>query len=170
MPGTRRLDDLLAQRPELSDYAVFGFVRNPWARLLSWHAMILRRSEVAQQEGREALATVVANKAFWAGVIERYPDFESFVLRGTEEFSRLRRPQLDYLRTPTRSADFVGRTESLDEDFTRACELVSVPAPTVVERRNHGPRLDYREHYTDEMADRVAQLFAPDLEEFGYTF
>ena len=35
-----RLRRILTQHPELEGYWSFGFVRNPWARMVSWYAMI----------------------------------------------------------------------------------------------------------------------------------
>ena len=40
-----RLGPALKAYPELSDYFIFGFVRNPWARMYSWYSM-MRRAEV----------------------------------------------------------------------------------------------------------------------------
>jgi Sulfotransferase family len=150
------LDRIHREQPDLISYWTFGFVRNPWARMWSWWSMIQRRRKVERNP-------------FWMGVLA-YPDFETFVLRGPEEFKRMRRPQIDYLRSKHRSADFIGRTETLDADLARVCEHVGIEAPSTVERLNVGPAVDYRDQYTPRMRDRVAQLFAPDVLRFGYEF
>lgn len=162
------LADALAARPELAAYFTFGFVRNPWARLYSWHAMILRR-KAAAESGNTVMARRMRNMEFWRRVGEDYTDFEAFVLRGPDEFPRLRTAQLDYLRTADREADFIGRTEHLAEDLATVFERLGLPRPPV-EHRNAGPPSDYRVHYTDAMRDRVAEIFAPDIERFAYTF
>ena len=44
-PKKRRHDTLaqiLETEPEVSSYWIFGFVRNPWARMLSWFRMVER--------------------------------------------------------------------------------------------------------------------------------
>ena len=38
------LPTILKARPAQSEFFVFGFVRNPWARMLSWHLMVKRRA------------------------------------------------------------------------------------------------------------------------------
>lgn len=57
------LHTILDAKPEYADYFVCGFVRNPWARMLSWHEMVLRRS--ADRPDR------LAENGFWRGTVER---------------------------------------------------------------------------------------------------
>lgn len=172
LPGTRhaKLRAALKQHPELSGYFVLGFVRNPWARLLSWHSMVLRRQEAAE-EGNEVFARRLAANNFWQKVAHDYPDFEDFVLRGTRDIPRVGTPQLDWLRAPGRTADFIGRTEHLDDDLTAALSAAGVEVPPgTLERRNAGPSSDYRSAYTPAMRDRVAEAYADDIDAFGYEF
>lgn len=165
-----RLKQALQAHPECRDYFVFGFVRNPWARLFSWYSMVERRWDLVARSGRDDVAAAVRSNPFWRGVREECPDFESFVMRGPDIFSRLRRPQIDYLRYRGRVADFIGRTESFDDDFREVCRTLGIQEPQQVPRHNRGPTRDYREHYTAAMVDRVADLFAPDIERWGYSF
>lgn len=171
LPGNRHahLSTVLARQPELAGYWTFGFVRNPWARMWSWHAMILRRGAAADA-GNQAMATEIGRNPFWAGVLRHHRDFESFVLHGPDRFPRLGTPQLDYLRTSTRRADLIGRTETLEGDLGRVFGELGLEPPPAAPRVNAGPPQDYRAHYTDRTRDRVGELFAPDLEEFGYRF
>lgn len=159
----------LREHPEVADYWTFGFVRNPWARMYSWWSMIQRRKAVAAG-GNEVVAARIARSRFWSGVIEKFPDFEAFLMKGPEEYRRLRTPQIDYLRTEDRQADFIGRTENFDADLRVVLERIGIPAPPEVPHKNRGPAGDYRQHYDDRTRDRVAELFAPDIEEFGYRF
>ncbi len=164
------LEEALAEFPDLTDYWTFGFVRNPWARLHSWHSMILRRG-IAADNGQKRALRQLRNNSFWSGVLKRYPTFEGFVLEGPEEFERLRRPQLGYLRTDGKRADFIGRTESFDHDVAQVLERLGLPVPTQVPRYNAAPAIaTYRDHYSPAMRDRVSEIFAPDIEEFGYEF
>jgi hypothetical protein len=170
VPGGRHAHyaDALAARPDLADRWSFGFVRNPWARMYSWHAMVLRR-KAAAESGNETMARRMKKMEFWHRVGTEFPEFEDFVLRGPDEIDRLRTPQLDYLRAGDREVDFIGRTESLDDDIATVFAHVGLPAPEA-ERRNAGPPTDYRQHYTDAMRDRVAEIFASDIERFDYRF
>jgi hypothetical protein len=67
--------------------------------------------------------------------------------------------------------DFVGRYESLEQDFTEACRRIGVAPPTLLHKRQATDRKkDYRSYYSDELAEMVAQRFEPDIRIFGYSF
>lgn len=170
VPGSKhlRLAPALEQLPELAGFFTMGFVRNPWERFHSWHSMIMRRSAGARDGTYDA--DRFASNAFWQRVARDYPDFEAFVLDGLHRVPRLRVPQVDYLVAPGKRADFVGRTERLDADLERGLAQAGLRVPARVEPANAGPASDYREHYTPAMRDRVAEVAARDVEEFGYSF
>jgi len=164
-----RLGAALKARPELSDYFIFGFVRNPWARMYSWYSMVQRRRE-SVAAGNEYVAEKLGRNHFWAKVMTDFPDFESFVLEGPREVKRLRVPQVRYLRARGRRADFIGRTESLDADVREAFARIGLPPPAETPHNNAGPPDDYRRHYTPTAQNTVADLFAQDIKAFGYEF
>lgn len=67
--------------------------------------------------------------------------------------------------------DFIGRYESLHDDFEEACKRIGIKAPELPHKRQAKDRgKDYRSYYTDELAEMVAERFAPDIKLFGYTF
>lgn len=182
------LTKALQRRPEVADFYVFGFVRNPWARLVSWWSMVDHWHRngagapiVARQQAREAAGVVADDAAqdpmrglthqrnrFWKAVAG-YGSFERFVLEGPAEWPRLRTPQVAMLAAPGREADFVGRTESLDTDFAAVCERLGVEPPPPG-RRNSSGHGHYTDYYDDRTRQVVADLFAADVDRFGYRF
>ena len=65
--------------------------------------------------------------------------------------------------------DFVGRFESLDEDWRYVCERIGVPyreLPII----NPGHHDNYREYYDDETAAVIAKFYSMDIWVFNYTF
>lgn len=164
-----RLEQVLAAEPALAAYWVAGVVRNPWARLLSWWSMVERFRDLAERGSPKAQA-FLSGRGFLAVVAREYADFEAFVLRGTRERPRLRTPQLAYLATPTRRADFIGRQETFDADVATIVDHLGLPPVARVPRDNASVARDHREAYTPQMRDRVAEVFADDVEAFGYTF
>lgn len=164
-----RLGQVLRVEPALADYWIVGFVRNPWARLVSWYGMV-QRFRVLADQGSPKAQRFLAGKGFMAGVARDYPDFDSFVLRGPDDWPRLRTPQVSYLRSPGREADFVGRTESFERDVRAVMTRLELPVPDAIPRDNAAPPRDYRASYTPLTRDRVAEVFAADLEAFGYSF
>ena len=158
---------ILATEPALKDYWVFGFVRNPWARMVSWWSMI--------QSSSRTHAELVArgeeprwSNSFLAATA-KYQDFEEFIARGPEEHRRLRRPQIDYLTAGRRRADFIGRTENFAADLRAVQAQLGLP-PVEPLRRNRTGHEPYPTFYTDTTRDRVAEVFAADIEQFGYEF
>lgn len=158
-----RLQQILNKHPEARTYWIFGFVRNPWDRLLSWHSRILQRTE-AEREAHKP----------WRVVQDEYPQFEKFVLRGLDDdrLSYLRQPQVSYLRTRTRVADYVGRQEAFDTDVRAVCARLRIDPPAELPHVNDSDhrRPAYRDVYTPAARDRVAQVFAPDVAAFGYEY
>jgi len=59
----------------------------------------------------------------WRKVIDAYPDFEIFVLRGTEEIGELTNPQISYLRANGTEVDFIGRQKTFERDITTVLEV-----------------------------------------------
>lgn len=164
-----RLGLALRKHPEFADYFVFGFVRNPWARMWSWYSMVQRRRETADA-GNEWVAGKLEKNHFWATVINEVPDFETFVMAGPDKIKRLGIPQLHFLRSGDRRADLIGRTETLETDIRVVFERLGLPAPEAAPHHNAGPPDDYRQHYTPRMRDRVGTVFADDVAAFEYEF
>ena len=161
------LDRILDSEPELASYWSFGFVRNPWARLVSWWSMIdsWNRRVAADPE-----AVRSRGNDMWRAA-RQYADFEEFILRGTEELPRMRRPQLRYLQAPglDREVDFIGRTETFADDLQviqRRLGMEPIP-PAHRNRSSHG---HYRDYFTHASRTRVAEVYAEDIDRFGYAF
>jgi hypothetical protein len=163
------LGQILNQEPDLRPYWTVGFVRNPWERMLSWHRMVERFVAGAEAGGPNHTRQLQRNP-FLATVAREFLDFEAFVLRATERFTRLRTPQVGYLTSRSRRADFIGRQESLDVDMRAVFARLGLPAPEVPELNVDQQRPDYRDVYTPAMRRRVAELFERDLNAFGYEF
>jgi hypothetical protein len=178
MPDTRKikgidrhatLGQILEAEPALAGYWTVGFVRNPWARLLSWFRMVERFKERAElhEKGAEAFR---GKNYFIRSIAETCPDFETFVMKGTAEWPRLRTPQVRYLTSRTRRADFVGRQETLEADLRAVLARLDLPWEPLQSVNVDHRRPDYREVYTEPMRKRVADLFAKDLAAFDYSF
>lgn len=69
-------------------------------------------------------------------------------------------------------ADFVGRYEQIEEDFARMVEELGLPATSLGREKatSTSTRRTYDALYTPALRDRVAALFAPEIDAFGYDF
>jgi hypothetical protein len=155
-------------------YFSFAFVRNPWNRMVSMYRYL-------------GFGTRCDFKTFVKERFERdlWSDMFWFV-----------RPQCDFIHDQdgNRIVDFVGRFETLQEDFNRVCGRLGwpeTPLPHVNPsdelysrggrvtrnmRRLHArlrrPRkkLPWRDYYDEEARARVAEWYREDIETFEYEF
>ncbi len=161
------LTEVLRLEPQVADYWIFGFVRNPWARMVSWWAMI-DNARIAAEEGNEAQIARFENYAEWKAV--RGFDFDEFVTRGADEVERIAMPQLVFLTSGSRRPDFIGRSENIVEDFNVARARLGLRPKERMPHAHKGKHGHYRDYYTPATRQRVAELFAVDIDEFGYEF
>ncbi len=149
-------------------YFTFGFVRNPWDRLVSWYVMI---QETPPNKPNQ----------LWEYVHEHASSFEDFIRNCTDTITEQRggfayrksfiRPQYDYFTDDQGNiaVKFIGRFESLQTDFNYALVQVGLP-PHQLPHLNTTRQKNYREFYTDETREIVAERFKKDIENFGYSF
>lgn len=163
---------ILAEFPEWSDWWSFGFVRNPWDRMVSWWSMAVDMREKLATGDPEATALYEFNKQGWDPILQYADDFDAFVLRGTEEVPRLGRQQVAKLtdRASGRRVDFIGRQETFMADLNVVRKQLRLPPVEDVGRRNASKHAHYSNYYTPATRQRVAEAFSRDIDAFGYTF
>lgn len=129
----------------------FGFVRNPWDRLVSEYSFILARDNHPRHQE-----------------VKKLPDFAAY-LRYERERAR-GRSQARMLKAPAGRPpiDFVGRFENLADDFAQVCAQMGVDAE--LPHLNRTKHRDYREFYDEATCDYVADAWADEIQAFGYSF
>jgi hypothetical protein len=134
----------------------FAFVRNPWDRLVSRHAYLLRKTEHGRSREVNEL-----------GGFDAYLRWE---LARTGKKGGMRH-QADYVLGPDNRliVDFIGYFERLEEDFAEVCRRIGIRA-ALPPAKAGSSRRDYRALYTDETRDLVGQAYAKDIALFGYSF
>ncbi len=84
------LTRILKNEPELHAYWTFGFVRNPWTRMVSWWSMIEKWNKFnGPRSGKEHGDRRL--NPFWVAA-DSYGDFEEFIMRGPEELQAAAHP------------------------------------------------------------------------------
>lgn len=138
----------------------FTFVRNTWDRLVSLYVYFLRARPKARRDWKVLDS--------FDGYIRGITAGHWMVGIGYHNKRKLSQanPQTEWLRW---GVDFIGRYETLDEDWRRLCDAVGM-THSPLERINpteHGPYTDY---YTDELRGLVAVRFAEEIDRFRFRF
>jgi len=139
--------------PERYDsYFKFAFVRNPWDRLVSRY---------------HYLANTVSHRH--NPTVKAMADFSEYARWEMARANALIH-QHNYLcdNEGELIVDFVGRFESLHEDFAKISERLELTAS--LPHLNSTGRNSYRDYYDASLRDEVGRFFAKDIELFGYRF
>jgi hypothetical protein len=139
-------------RPEEFDgFFKFAIVRNPFDRFISYCAFMTR----AQGEFDRDPRGVMRHFAI-AAPPTHHILFQPQNLLLTDDQGRL-------------LTDYVGRAERMQESYDEIARRIGIPT-TTLQRVNSSKRRDYREYYDAELIERVAEIYARDLELFDYRF
>lgn len=138
-------------RPEeWQSFFKFAFVRNPFDRFVSYCAFITRDSGEFESEPQKVMRHFVANPP-WPHIL--FQPQHSFI---TGEDGQL-------------LTDQVGRVEEMQQSYDDIATRIGIPTANL-ERVNSSKRSSYREYYDQALIDGIAELYARDLELFGYDF
>lgn len=152
----------------------FGFVRNPWDRLVSHYSMIRERIDQLPPGQRDRPHPFKIE--LWNYVLHFSHDFESFLdictglIFDRDGYKSFLFNQIDYLSDTDGEllVDFVGRFENFEEDARQVLDQIGIKAS--VPRLNRSSRGHYRRYYSSRTRDLVAKRFARDIAAFGYGF
>ena len=177
--GTQKLSHLSASeyvncghisQQDFSNYYTFSFVRNPWARLVSEYRY----------------RNFLSHKSFKDFVFHKLPK------PGWDDKYRHVMPQTDMLYDQDNHllVDFVGKFESLQQDFSSVCSHLGFNDSSLshinssdkksreikrkfrnlIYQNNESGLRKYVEFYDDESRQAVAELYRADIENFAYSF
>ena len=140
----------LMERGAFEQYVKFAFVRNPFDRFVSYCAFITRKTGAFERDPQSVMRGFVSA-----------PPMSHIIFR----------PQHQLLVDGTGAllTDMVGKVEQMQEDFDAICKRIGIPT-TQLGHKNSSHHEDYRTYYDQQLIDGVAQIFARDLELFGYDF
>src|SRR5215831_12465012 len=152
-PPAKRIRQELGEK-KWGELYKFAFVRNPWARLVSWYHAVREKPPRDLPDWR------------WA---RELPDFAAFLT--TTHNVPIWRNQVDWIVDGNDEVivDFVGRFETLQRDFASVCERLGLNAQ--LRHMNATSRVNYRDFYTsDHLRLLVAEKCCRDIAAFEYQF
>lgn len=127
----------------------FGFVRNPWDRLISGY-------HYAQQTPRHPEHAIVRD-------LTNVSDFITY----RENNSPVMQSDLLFDEKDRQLVTKIGRFETLRQDFDSICVDLNITAS--LKKTNSSTReADWRTYFTDKDFKRVGQIYRRDIELFGY--
>ena len=141
----------LAWPIDTTDYYRFAFVRNPWDRLVSLYHYHRGNPDNPHHPKAAKL------------------NFDEWVRSGGTGSFKKQMSQFFYDDAGNLLVDYIGRYESINEDFSNICEKIGINVELPVRNRSKR-KADYRTYYNEETVDLVRQLCAKDIEMFGYNF
>jgi hypothetical protein len=149
LPKERRMQ--IGHR-QFETYFKFGFVRNPWDRVVS----LYERNEGLQLKDKMPF--------------EQFVDWIEYS-SSTCIHSSPHRYQLDWFVDPHGNllADFIGRFERLEEDWTFVAQKLGITEKLPHRRANPRSR-HYTEYYNARTREVIARKFNVDIQRFGYEF
>lgn len=155
------------------DYFKFTFVRNPWDRLVSCYSQKLLEANKRHMGQRSNLSPSIDGIELYYGM--PFGDFVQAVHAIPDEKANIH--FASQCKTVCDEdgglmADFVGRFETLGEDFSYVAERIGAPElqlSHLLRSRNRQGR-SYSEFYDDRLAELVYERYTKDIELFGYSF
>lgn len=147
-----------------NDYFKFSFVRNPWDRMVSMHKW-----------GPFYGVKMKDEKLDISGYIKKLDSGVEIDKRTSYSSSKMKKIISDaiYLNILNEELDFIGKFENLNEDFIKLSDLMKLKInklPTVKNYDKSKNEKHYTEYYDDETRELVAEIYAKDIEYFGYEF
>lgn len=128
-----------------NSYYKFAFERNPWDRQVSFYYYKTRGKE-------------------------NPPTFEQFLKRKDKAYVE----NYDiYAINGEIGVDFVGLYENVDRDFQKALQAIGIKEKIELPMANVSKKKEargYREYFTDETRDMMAEWYASEISAFGYKF
>lgn len=154
---------------DLGGYLKYSFVRNPWDRFLSAYLYLKAggaRTHFDSDWDDEIIEVLKIDQS------KNFADWvssESTVQEAKERGQHFR-AQSFYLDAPV---DFIGRFESLSEDFEVLCNKINlgkISLPHKNKTKQNCRRQPYYNYYTYSSQSLIEELYKDDIENFGYKF
>lgn len=180
--GTSSLRSLLEKKLEsfsfLPDsktaYFKICFVRNPYDRLVSaWRDKSGSDSRQVREFYQKLLGGYKDNFKKFVIDLKHKPEKFSYFQGGANGAGvycdRHFMPQHNLF--PVNNMDFIGRFESFQEDFNKVCDKLDKPRINLpVLNASTSDNADFMSYYDEDTLKIASEIYAKDIERFGYKF
>lgn len=166
-----------------SDYFRFGFVRNPWARIVScYQSKIPRKRNINGGPWLRLLYYITPdawhatfNRFLPTPILSSYMNFDEFVaaVAGIPDsrIDKHLRSQFTFLcgENDELMTSYLGRMESFSADFHHVAEQLGLPMEEPQANNARQQKLDFKTYYNQHSWDLVAHRYRRDIELLGYS-
>jgi hypothetical protein len=137
-------------KKKFQSYFSFAIVRNPWDWQVSLYSYMLKNKNHRQHE-----------------LVKNFRSFEEYLGWRCKEDVWYQKDFV-YSADNEKLVDFIGKYESLDQDFKTICDKIGIS--TSLPKLNVSKSRPYQEYYNDETINLVRKTFQPDIRIFNYDF
>lgn len=138
---------------QFNSYFKFGFVRNPWDRVVSLYY---------RKEGIKMVDRIT------------FDEFVSWIQYSSDTsiHTSVHKNQLDWFTDENGKVivDFIGKFESLEDDYEIIMKKLGIDKELPHVNNGKNNKLHYAEYYSSKTKDIIAEKFKVDIEYFGYEF
>lgn len=151
-----------------NSYFKFSFVRNPWDRTISLAKNKRHGVWVNHNSPEINLNKNVEGKWSW---LKQSTGFEVFPF-DSKKYLKLNSPASNsiYLNYMLEELDFVGKFETLQEDFSYITKTLKIKGDLKKMETSTGRKFHYSRYYNDYQKKIIEQKYEKDLKKFNYSF
>lgn len=135
-----------------NNYFKFCFVRNPYHRAVSDYRWRTRKKNRMDMSFLEFLERMKMHKPRDSVIPHQYDNWPMYTINN----------QI--------TVDYIGRFESLKNDLDAILAHIGLPSSPLPHEKRTNKRSDFRQSYGTAERRLVQQLFAAELDQFGYVF
>ena len=151
----RQIDDVEKCEEYDKSYFKFAFVRNPFDRLASCFRHVIQQGSLQNIQEHPDLHRDMTFERFVDVIVDISVDKMDIHFR----------PQYTFI---PEKPDFLGRFESLEEDYVKVCEKIGISGPPQILHKNPTEKTIFKDYYTKESIEKVFRIYKKDFELFGY--
>jgi len=151
-----------------ADYFSFGFVRNPWDRLVSYYCYLCQREDAIEKDNYPRAEVI--NMGFNRWLLDSkmilfgddHPDVNIGIMKSVQA-----RSQMWWLN----GCNFIGKFENLQKDFNYVCSRIGKER-TILPRKdsNYTTHSHYGNYYNEESIEIVRETYTDEIKQFGFKF
>ena len=127
-----------------SDYFRFGFVRNPWERVVSCYSNKIYHHVLGEPFIDRRLKHNMP-----------FEDFVDYIVENDKEKEADMHIRSQW--TFVNECDFVGRFETLDKDFAHVLRVLKLPQHSLRKKNASAREKPWQDYYTKETFDKIAE-------------